>query len=95
MMPEMNGFEVCKRLKANQKTQDIPVIFVTALSETVNKVKGFQLGAVDYITKPFEREEVLARVKTHLHLSHLQRQAALFVKESSCHDSLNDSVVVK
>jgi class 3 adenylate cyclase/CheY-like chemotaxis protein/PAS domain-containing protein len=91
MMPEMNGFEVCKRLKANPKTQDIPVIFITALSETVNKVKGFQLGAVDYITKPFEREEVLARVKTHLHLSHLQRQAALFVKESSG----NDGVVVK
>jgi class 3 adenylate cyclase/CheY-like chemotaxis protein len=95
MMPEMNGFEVCKRLKANPKTQDIPIIFVTALSETVNKVKGFQLGAVDYITKPFEREEVLARVKTHLYLSHLQRQASLFIKESSGNDGVNDSVVVK
>jgi DNA-binding response OmpR family regulator len=80
MMPDMDGFEVCRRLKANPKTQDIPIIFITALSEPEDKVKGFQLGGVDYITKPFNWEEVLARMKTHLHLSHLQRQASWYVK---------------
>ncbi|MDM8560090.1 adenylate/guanylate cyclase domain-containing protein [Candidatus Parabeggiatoa sp. HSG14] len=74
MMPEMDGFEVCQRLKENPKTQDIPVIFITALFATEDKIKGFQLGAVDYITKPFQAEEVLSRIKTHLKLSHLQRQ---------------------
>ncbi|RKZ42720.1 MAG: hypothetical protein DRQ41_06645 [Gammaproteobacteria bacterium] len=81
IMPELDGFEVCQRLKANLKTQTIPIIFLTALSETVNIVKGFELGAVDYITKPFQQEEVLARVKTHLHLSHLQRQASCILKK--------------
>lgn len=66
MMPEMDGFEVCEKLKANEKTKDIPVIFVTARSETENVVKGFELGAVDYVTKPFQTEELLARVKTHI-----------------------------
>ncbi len=80
MMPDMDGFEVCRRLKANPKTQDIPIIFITALSESEDKVKGFQLGGVDYITKPFNWEEVLVRMKTHLHLSHLQRQASWYVK---------------
>jgi len=80
MMPTMTGFEVCRRLKANPKTKDIPIIFITSLSETEDKVKGFELGAVDYITKPFQQEEVLARVKTHLHLNHLQRQAYWFIK---------------
>ena len=74
MMPEMDGFETCRRLKAEQTTQDIPIIFMTALSETVDKVKGFSLGAVDYITKPIEPEEVLARVSTHLTLQHLQNE---------------------
>ncbi|MCK5523487.1 MAG: response regulator [Thiomargarita sp.] len=74
MMPEMDGFEVCRQLKANPKTKNIPIIFLTALSEMMNKVKGFDLGGVDYITKPFHPKEVLIRVKTHLHLSHLQRQ---------------------
>lgn len=68
MMPEIDGFETCRRLKANPETQDIPVIFMTALSDTANKVEGFQLGAVDYITKPFQQEEVLARIKLHLKL---------------------------
>ena len=66
MMPEIDGFEVCRCLKANQDTQHIPVIFLTALSETVNKVKGFAVGGVDYITQPTENEEVIARVRTHL-----------------------------
>jgi signal transduction histidine kinase len=68
MMPEMDGFETCRRLQANPQTRHIPVIFMTALSDTANKVEGFQLGAVDYITKPFQQEEVLARVKLHLKL---------------------------
>jgi DNA-binding response OmpR family regulator len=66
MMPEMDGFEVCKILKEDEATKDIPVIFVTAKSETENVVKGFELGAVDYVTKPFQTEELLARVKTHV-----------------------------
>ncbi len=74
MMPEMDGFEVCRQLKRQSITRHIPVIFMTALSETVDKVKGLQLGAVDYITKPFEHEEVLARINTHLELRRLQRQ---------------------
>ena len=68
MMPEMDGFETCRRLQANPETRQIPVIFMTALSDTANKVEGFKLGAVDYITKPFQQEEVLARVKLHLKL---------------------------
>ena len=68
MMPEIDGFETCRRLQANPETRQIPVIFMTALSDTANKVEGFQLGAVDYITKPFQQEEVLARVKLHLKL---------------------------
>ncbi|MDM8562927.1 response regulator, partial [Candidatus Marithioploca araucensis] len=74
MMPEMDGFEVCRQLKANPKTESIPIIFLTASSETVNKFKGFELGGVDYITKPFHPKEVLIRVKTHLYLNHWQRQ---------------------
>lgn len=68
-MPEMDGFEVCKLLKEDPNTQDIPVIFITALSETESKVKGFGLGGVDYITKPFQAEEVLIRVQTQLKIS--------------------------
>lgn len=74
MMPEMDGFEVCERLRAHEATQEIPVIFMTALSDTIDKLKGFSLGAVDYITKPFQTAEVLARVTTHLKLCKLQRQ---------------------
>jgi putative two-component system response regulator len=66
MMPEMDGYEVCGRLKKSAATADIPVIFVTAMSETINKTKGFTLGAVDYITKPFHSAEVRARVQAHL-----------------------------
>jgi two-component system sensor histidine kinase/response regulator len=73
MMPGMDGFEVCRRLKAHEKTQHIPIIFMTALTDTVSKVKGFELGAVDYITKPIQPEEVLARVRTHFTIQQLQR----------------------
>ncbi len=73
MMPGMDGFDTCKHLKANEKTRNIPVIFMTALSDTVNKIKGFEAGAVDYITKPIQREEVLARVTAHLTLRRQQK----------------------
>lgn len=72
MMPGIDGFEVCRRLKANPQTQDIPILFMTALSDTVNKVKGLSLGAVDYITKPVEYEETLARIQVHLALREAQ-----------------------
>ncbi|NEO26426.1 MAG: response regulator, partial [Kamptonema sp. SIO4C4] len=71
MMPGIDGFETCRRMKDDSKTQDIPVIFMTALSDTVDKVKGLSLGAVDYITKPFQQEEVLARINLHLQLRSL------------------------
>jgi len=74
MMPGMDGFEVCRRLKADEGTRDIPVIIMTALTETTNKVEAFSLGAVDYITKPFEPEEVLARVETHVALRRARRE---------------------
>ncbi|NEP12216.1 MAG: response regulator [Symploca sp. SIO2C1] len=73
MMPGIDGFETCRRLKENPLTQGIPVIFMTALSDTVDKVKGLSLGAVDYITKPFQKEEVLARVTVHLKLRNLSK----------------------
>ena len=71
MMPGIDGFQTCEKLKQNPDLQDVPVIFMTALSDAVNKVKGLELGAVDYITKPFQQEEVIARVKLHLKLSQL------------------------
>ena len=71
-MPEMNGFEVCQALKSDPLTTEIPVIFVSALGETFNKVKAFDVGGVDYVTKPFQIEEVMARVATHLELRGLR-----------------------
>jgi len=76
MMPGMDGFEVCSRLKADPDTRDIPVIFLSALDDTANKVKGFATGAVDYISKPFQPEEVHVRVNTHLTMSRLKRSLA-------------------
>ncbi len=73
MMPGIDGFETCQRLKTNPETVKIPIIFMTALSETVDKVRGLSLGAVDYVTKPFEHEEVLVRIRTHLTIAK-QRQ---------------------
>ena len=68
MMPELDGFQVCRRLKKNPATCEIPIIFITAMDAARKKSKGFEVGAVDYITKPFDIIEVKARVKTHLHL---------------------------
>ena len=76
MMPGIDGFETCRRLKANEETADIPVIFMTALTDTMDKVKGFSVGAVDYVTKPIQHEEVLARVTTHIKLRRLQQYLA-------------------
>lgn len=72
-MPNIDGFEVCRRIKENPNLQEIPIIFMTALSNSMDKVKGFDLGAVDYITKPIEYKEVLARVKTHINIYRLQK----------------------
>jgi len=78
MMPGMDGFETCEILKSNPKTNDIPVIFLSALSDTSKKVEGFNLGAVDYVTKPVQREELLARVEAHLEIQiyrkHLEKE---------------------
>ena len=71
MMPGIDGFETCRRLKASKITQNIPIIFMTALSDSTDKVKGLSLGAVDYVTKPFQEAELIARVKTQLKLYHL------------------------
>ena len=72
-MPEMTGYEVCERLKADTALKDIPVIFISALNETIDKVKAFHVGGADYVTKPFQLEEVYARIQTHLQLRRLER----------------------
>jgi class 3 adenylate cyclase len=73
-MPDMNGYEVCERLKADEPTRGVPIIFISALDATQDKVKAFAAGGVDFVTKPFQFEEVLARVETHLALRRLQRE---------------------
>jgi diguanylate cyclase (GGDEF)-like protein len=74
MMPGMDGYEVCKHLKVDEQTRDIPVLFISALDKPVDKVKAFQSGGVDYVIKPFQVEEILARVETHLNLRNMQRK---------------------
>ena len=71
-MPEMDGFEVCRHLKQHERTRDIPIIFISALRDVQDKVRGFKVGGVDFISKPFQEEEVLARVRTHLELRNMQ-----------------------
>lgn len=102
-MPEIDGFEVCRRLKAAPVTQDVPVIFVSAASETDEKVQGFQLGAVDYVTKPYQRDELLSRVRAHLELHQLrhhltdvvnERTAQLVESEKKLKNNLLDSVAL-
>jgi DNA-binding response OmpR family regulator len=93
MMPGMDGFEVCNRLKADAETQDIPVIFLSALDDTANKVKGFMAGAVDYISKPFQPEEVHVRVNTHLTMTRLKQSLAEKNKELQAYsEHLEESV---
>jgi len=74
LMSDLDGFETCKRFKADPQLREIPIIFITALADTASKVKGFELGGIDYITKPFELEEVFARVKTHLTIYSLHQE---------------------
>ena len=74
LMPQMDGFEVCRRLKADNRTHDVPVLFLSAVDETKYKVKGFAAGGVDYITKPFQVDEVVVRLQTHLSLRSLHQQ---------------------
>ncbi|MBW4569858.1 MAG: response regulator [Tolypothrix carrinoi HA7290-LM1] len=99
LMPGMDGFETCRRLKDNELTKDIPVIFMTALSETVDKVKGLNLGAVDYITKPLQHEEVLARIELHLRLRNLtktlQEQNLQIREQAALLDITTDAILVR
>lgn len=74
VLPDINGFDICAKLKSQEKTKDIPVIFMTGLADSLDKVKGFELGAVDYITKPFDTQEVLARINTHLTIQKLKNE---------------------
>ncbi|OGS43245.1 MAG: hypothetical protein A3J79_11110 [Elusimicrobia bacterium RIFOXYB2_FULL_62_6] len=92
-MPEMNGYEVCAQLKSDEKLKDIPVIFLSALNETVDKVKAFGAGGVDYITKPFQFEEVEARVETHLELRRQKRQLQENFTELRELEKLRDGLV--
>ncbi len=78
LMPNMDGYEVCNKIKSNLKTKDIPVIFISALSEVFDKIKAFEVGGIDYITKPFQEEEVMARISSQLTI---QRQKKLLQKE--------------
>lgn len=80
-MPEIDGFELCSMLKADSKTRDIPIIFISALDSVEDKVKGFKLGAVDYIAKPFEKEEVTLRLNTHLKIYKMQQELETYNKK--------------
>lgn len=100
-MPVMDGPEVCRRLKADSRTREVPVIFVSAASEIGEKLMGFEVGAVDYVTKPYQRDELLARVRTHLELYRLRhrleglveaRTAALLASERRVRDSLLETI---
>jgi putative nucleotidyltransferase with HDIG domain len=88
-MPGMDGFEVCRRLKQESSLREIPVIFVSALSEMPDKLKGFEIGGVDYVTKPFQRDELLARVHTHLQLYNLSNHLEEMVAQRT--ESLKES----
>ncbi len=86
MMPGIDGYEVCRQLKADALTHDIPIIFLSALGDTKDKVMGLDLGAVDYVTKPFQPDEVIARVNTHLTIHRLKREV------QTKHDELEDEL---
>ena len=98
-MPGMNGYEVCRHLKELPESRSIPVIFISALNEIQNKVQGFDVGGVDYITKPFQYEEVIARVETHLALErfqkHLQKANKRYEKELKLAGSLQANLIPK
>lgn len=92
-LPEMNGFEVCERLKAEAALKEIPVIFITALAETADKVRAFAVGGVDYVTKPFQIEEVHVRVETHLALCRQKRELQASYDKLRELETLRDSLV--
>lgn len=92
-MPEMDGYEICRRLKAADRSKDVPVIFITALTDTADKVLAFDAGGVDYVTKPFKFEEVLARVKTHLALRSARVALAESYQRLRALEDLRDSLV--
>ena len=81
MMPQMDGFEVCRRLKMKKETSEIPIIFLTAKSETESMLGGFEIGAVDYVIKPFKRKELLSRIKVHLDLRRSKRNLEQALEE--------------
>lgn len=89
MMPGIDGYETCLQLKSNAKTRDVPIIFLSALSETFDKVRAFSIGGVDYLTKPVEPEELLVRVKTHIRINQLERELQI------ANDELKNRVAVK
>jgi two-component system sensor histidine kinase/response regulator len=92
-MPQMNGYEVCLELKARERCRDVPVIFLTALGDVSDKVRAFEVGGVDYITKPFQVEEVLARVRTHIALRHVSRDLEQSYRRLSELEKLRDDLV--
>lgn len=81
MMPDINGYETCRRLQEDERTKDVPVVFISAKGELEDIVKGFRLGGVDYITKPFRSEEVISRINTHVQLSYLRKQQGKRIRE--------------
>jgi two-component system sensor histidine kinase/response regulator len=91
-MPEMNGYETCEALKADEAYADIPVIFISALTETSDKIQAFQTGGVDYVTKPFQFEEVQARVEAHLTLFRLKRELEEKYRQLKELEQLRDSL---
>ena len=92
-MPEMDGYEVCRQLRAMERSKDVPVIFLTALTDTANKIRAFDTGAVDYVTKPFQFEEVLARVRTHVALRRAQSALAASYDRLRVLEQLRDDLV--
>jgi len=99
-MPGLNGYDTCKKLKENEQTKGIPVIFLSALNEVGNKIHGFNVGAVDYITKPFQRDEILVRVRTQIKISELHKKSLKQKEEISSilhilsHDILNQIMLI-
>ena len=92
-LPELDGYEVCRRLRASERSQDVPVIFITALADTADKVRAFETGSVDYVTKPFQVEEVLARVKAHVTLRRAQAELADSYTRLRALEHLRDEMV--
>jgi two-component system, sensor histidine kinase and response regulator len=92
-LPEADGYEVCRHLRASERSQDVPVIFITALTDTADKVRAFEAGGVDYVTKPFQVEEVLARVKTHVALRRARAELADSFTRLRALEHLRDDMV--